>query len=174
VTYDWAVPSRKVTVAHDVHPPIAPAPALPLPALVAIDVTDQPGADPAFQRISFSFSGAFPEYNLQYVRALLAEGSGAPIALEGNGVLRIGFVHAQAHDDAGASTVGVAPANPIGFQNLVSYGFAGDVEGHVTYGLGIQVAPNSDQVLRVRASEQVQSGGAGGTLYVVHVDIEHG
>jgi len=44
----------------------------------------------------------------------------------------------------------------------------------VTYGLGLQVAPNSDQVLRGRASEQIQSGGVGDTLDVVHVDVEHG
>ncbi len=174
VTYDWAVPGRRVTVVHDVHAPIAPPPALPLPALVAITVSDHPEADPPFQRISFAFSGAFPEYNLQYVRALTAEGSGKAIRLDGNGVLRVGFVHAQAHDDAGASTIKVAPKNPIGFQNLKSYGFAGDFEGHVTYGLGIQVAPDSDQVLRIRAGEQTQPDGAGRMLYVVHIDIEHG
>ncbi|HEY7132989.1 MAG TPA: hypothetical protein VH440_12100 [Candidatus Limnocylindrales bacterium] len=174
VTYDWAVPGRQVTVHHDVHPPIAPPPALPLPALVAISVDDQPNVDPAFQRISFAFRGAFPQYNLQYVRALTAEGSAEAIPLEGNGVLRIGFVDAQAHDDTGASTVEVAPKNPIGFHNLKSYASAGDFEGHVTYGLGIQVAPASDQVLRIRASEQTLLDEAGGTRYVIHIDIERG
>lgn len=174
VTYDWVVPGNRVTIPHEVHAPIAPAPALPLPSLVAVYVGDHPEADPSYQRISFYFRGAFPEYNLQYVRSLMAEGSGTTIPLEGNGVLRVGFVSAQAHDNAGASTVQETPKNPIGFQNLKSYGFAGDFEGHVTYGLGVQVAPNSDQVLQIRAGELEKPDGGGGLFYVVHVDIQTG
>lgn len=174
VTYDWAVPSDQVTIPHVVQAPIEPAPALPLPYLVAVYVSDHQEASPKYQRISFYFRGAFPEYNLRYVPSLTAEGSGAAIPLEGNAVLQVGFVSAQAHDNAGASTVKTTPANPIGFQNLRSYGFAGDYEGYVTYGLGIQVAPNSDQVLPIRAGEVKQSDGAGGFHYVVHVDVQNG
>jgi hypothetical protein len=174
LTVDWAVPGNRITVPHEVHAPIAPAPALPLPSLVAVYVGDHADADPRYQRISFYFRGAFPEYNLQYVRALTAEGSGATIPLEGNGVLRVGFVSAQAHDNAGASTVQTSPKEPIGFQNLKSYAFAGDVEGHVTYGLGVQVAPSSDQVLNIRAGELEKPDGEGGLFFVVHVDMQTG
>ena len=38
----------------------------------------------------------------------------------------------------------------------------GRLRGHLTYGLGLQVAPNSDQVLLVRAGELTKSDGAGG------------
>ena len=171
VTYGWAVPGNRVTIPHAVHAPIAPPPALPLPALVAVAVGDHPTANPAYQRISFTFRGAFPEYNIQYVRSLTAEGSGAVIPLAGNGVLRIGFVSAQAHDNDGASTVKTSPKNPIGFHNLKSYAFAGDFEGHVTYGLGLQVLPDSDQVLQIRSGELTRSDGAGSLLYVVAIDI---
>jgi hypothetical protein len=174
VTYDWAVPSNQVTIPNAVHAPIAPAPALPLPYLVAVYVGDHPEANPKYQRTSFYFRGAFPEYNLQYVPSLTAEGSGATIPLEGNAVLQVGFVSAQAHDNTGASTVKATPKNPIGFQNLKSYGFAGDYEGYVTYGLGIQAAPESDQVLQIRASELKKPDGAGGFYYVVHVDVQNG
>ena len=129
VTYDWAVPSNQVTIPHPVQAPIASAPALPLPYLAGIYVSDHQEASPKFQRISFYFRGAFPEYNLQYVPSLTAEGSGAMVPLDGNAVLQIGFVSAQAHDNDGASTVIATPTNPIGFQNLRSYGFAGDYEG---------------------------------------------
>jgi hypothetical protein len=105
---------------------------------------------------------------------LTAEGSGTTIPLEGNGVLRIGFVSAQAHDAAGASTVIVTPKNPFGFQNVKSYGFAGDFEGHVTYGLGIQAATDSDQVLQIRAGELRKPDGAAGFFYVVAVDVQTG
>ena len=174
MTYDWAVPSNQVTIPHPVQAPIASAPALPLPYLAGIYVSDHQEASPKFQRISFYFRGAFPEYNLQYVPSLTAEGSGAMVPLDGNAVLQIGFVSAQAHDNDGASTVIATPTNPIGFQNLRSYGFAGDYEGYVTYGLGIQVAPDSDQVLQIRAGEVTQPDAAGGFDYVVHVDIQTG
>lgn len=174
LTYGWdTVPSR-VTVAHEVNPPLAPPPELPLPYLVGVEVTDHPGASPAFQRVSFTFRGAFPGYNLEYVAALTAEGSGGPIPLDGNAVLRIGFVGAQAHDNDGLSTVVEAPVGPIELQNLRSVGFAGDYEGYVTFGLGLQVAVDSDQVLSIRAGESQTRDAAGQENYLIHVDVMTG
>jgi hypothetical protein len=166
VTYDWAAPSEQVTIEH-------PA-AAPLPSLVAIYVGDHPEDDRPYQRIAFYFRDGFPEYNLQYVPSVAGEGTGEPITLEGNAFLRIGFVNAQAHDDAGESTVAVAPGESVGFQNLKSYASAGDFEGHLTFGLGLQVAPNSDQVLAVRAGELTKPDDTGGTYHVVYVDVETG
>ena len=174
LTYDWGVPSSNVSIPHTVHAPIAPPPALPLPYLVAIYAGDHPEADPKYQRISFYFRGTFPEYDFRYVRGLTAEGSGATIPLDGNAFLQVGFSSAQAHDNDGASTVKVTPKNPIGFQNLKSYASAGDFEGHVTYGLGLQVAPDSDQVLAIRAGELKKPDGVGGFYYVVHIDVMNG
>ncbi|HEX6579086.1 MAG TPA: hypothetical protein VF082_12045 [Jiangellaceae bacterium] len=166
VSYGWAVPSDQVTIPHPAQ--------MPVPYLVAIYVGDHPEDSTPYQRISFYFREGFPEYNLQYVRSVLGEGTGTPIALQGNSSLRVGFVNAQAHDDAGASTLETAPDSTIGFTNLKSYGSAGDFEGHVTYGLGIQVAPNSDQVLPVRAGELTRSDGSNGTYHVVYVDLQTG
>jgi hypothetical protein len=174
VSYNWGVPSRPVAVEHPLTAPIAPPPALPLPYLVAIYAADHPEASPKYQRISFYFRGQFPSYNLQYVREVLSEGPGTPIPLEGNAFLRVGFIDAQQHDNAGASTLKESPRNPLGLPNLKSYGLAGDFEGHVTYGLGIQVAPNSDQVLKIRAGELKKPDGAGGFFYVVHFDVQTG
>jgi hypothetical protein len=173
VSYNWGVPSSKVTIPHSV-PPIAAPPSPPLPYLVAVYVGNHPEANPRYQRISFYFRGAFPEYNLQYVKSVLSEGKGDAIPLGGNAFLRIEFINAQAHDNAGAPTVKATPKNPIGFANLNSYGFAGDFEGHVTYGLGIKVAPNSDQVLPIRAGELKKPDGSGGFYYVVHFDVQNG
>jgi hypothetical protein len=166
VTYGWDVPSDQVTIPHPAQ--------VPVPYLVAIQVGDHPEDGTPYQRISFFFREGFPEYNLQYVRSVLGEGTGTPITLQGNSFLRVGFVNAQAHDDAGASTLETAPDSTIGFTNLKSYDSAGDFEGHVTYGLGIQVAPNSDQVLPVRAGELTRSDGIDGTHYVVYVDLQTG
>jgi hypothetical protein len=166
VTYDWAAPSELVTVEH-------PATA-PIPHLVAIYAGNHSDEEPPYQRLAFYFREGFPEYNLQYVPSVSDVGTGEAISLAGNAFLQVGFINAQAHDDAGESTISVAPDDSIGFQNLKSYGSAGDFEGHVTYGVGLQVAPNSDQVLLVRAGELTKSDGAGGTFYVVYVDIQAG
>jgi hypothetical protein len=169
VTYDFAVPSSPVTIAHTVTPPIAQPPAPPLPYLVGIYVGNHP---PSYQRISFYFRGAFPPYRFQYVRQVTSDGSGAPVSLSGNSFLSIVFLSAQAHLENGSSSVLEKPPASIGFPNLRSYAPAGDFEGHVSYGLGIQTAPNSDQVLRIRAGELRKTDGSGGTLYVVHFDVE--
>jgi hypothetical protein len=67
-----------------------------------------------------------------------------------------------------------APKNPIAFQNLKSYSFAGDYEGYLTFGLGLQVAPDSDQVLAVRSGEYRAADAAGEATYVVYFDIMNG
>ena len=174
MTYGFAVPTGRITINHPIKAPLANPPAPPLPYLVGIYVGDHPEGDPKYARISFYFRGAFPSYNFEYVREVLSEAKGDPIALEGNSFIRLGFVDAQAHDNAGASTVKVAPAAHIGFKNLKSYGFAGDFEGHVSYGLGVQAAPNSDQVLALRTGELKKPDGTGGFYYVVHLDVRNG
>lgn len=166
VSYDWAIPSDQVTIAHPSEMPVS--------YLVAIYAADHPEGSTPYQRISFYFREGFPEYNLQYVRSVLGEGTGTPISLQGNAFLRVGFVNAQAHDDAGTSTVATSPDTTIGFTNLKSYDSAGDFEGHLTFGLGIQVAPNSDQVLLVRAGELTKSDGSDGLYHVVYVDLQTG
>lgn len=172
ITYGWAVPSTTASIRNTVNIPIGGPSEPPLPYLVGIYVGDHPEGNPRYQRVSFYFRGALPSYNLAYVAKLTDEGRGAPVALTGNAVLRIGFVDAQAHDNNGASTVKATPKNPIGYQNLKSYAFAGDFEGHVTYGLGLQVAAGSDQALKIRAGQLKKSDGAGGSFYVVFVDVQ--
>jgi hypothetical protein len=165
VTYGFAVPSTTVTVAHTVNPP-------PLPYLVGIYDGDHPEGTPTYQRISFYFRVGFPTYAFGYVPSVLSEGRGEPIPSSGNAFLRIGFIQAQAHDNAGHSTVTASPPNQTGLTTLSSYGSAGDFEGHLTYGLGIQTAPNSDQVMPIRTGELKKPDGSGGFFYVVHFDVQ--
>ncbi len=174
MSYPFGVPSSPVTVSQSVTPPIFAPPAPALPYLVGVYVGNHPEGSPAYQRISFYFRGAFPSYRFSYVPTVVQDGSGNPISLLGNSFLSIVFNPAQAHDNAGASTIAETPTNPIGFTNLKSYAFAGDYEGYVSYGLGIQVAPGSDQVLKIRAGELKRPDSAGGFFYVVHFDVQTG
>ncbi len=174
VSYAFAVPSPTVTITHTISPPIAAPPAPPLPYLVGVYVGNHPEGSPQYQRISFYFRGTFPSYRFGYVPGIVNDGSGTPVTLQGNAFLSVVFVDAQAHDNNGASTVLATPPNPIGFTNLKSYARAGDFEGYVTYGLGIQAAPGSDQVLKIRAGELKRPDGSGGFFYVVHFDVQTG
>ena len=174
VTYGWGVPSTPVTVTNRVAVPIAPPPAIPLPYLVEIRTGDHGTEQPGYVRITFTFAGAYPSYNLSYVPRLLGEGSGAPIPLTGNSVLRIQFTPAQAHDNAGASTIQLAADRQVNLRNLRSYAPAGDFEGYVSYGLGIQVAAGSDQVLPVRVGQLSRPDASGQLRYVVAVDVRVG
>src|SRR5436190_19616022 len=142
--------------------------------LVEIHTGDHGAENPGYARISFYFRVGFPTYNVQYVSQVLTEGKGDPLPLEGNAALRVGFVDANVRDENGHSTIVFAAPTRIGFRNLKSYGFAGDFEGYVSYGLGIQVAPGSDQALPIRVGELRKPDGKGGYLYVVAVDVRVG
>jgi hypothetical protein len=157
VTFGFAVPSGVVSVAHPFTPP-------PLRSLVGLFVGDHPEGAPAYQRMSFYFRGGYPSYKVSYVPRVVADGSGAVIPLPGNAFLQVVFTDAQ-------SSVTSSPSASIGYHNLKGYAPAGDFEGHVTYGLGLQTAGNSDQVLQLRLGELTKSDGAGGTYYVVFLDI---
>ena len=162
VALDFGGASGEVSVAH---PIIAP----PLRTLVGIYVGNHPEGTPAYQRMSFYFRGGYPSYQVKYVASVLTEGAGTPLSLTGNAVLRVGFTDAQAHNDAGGSSIVAAPAAAIGLPNLKSYASAGDFEGHVTYGLGIQVTGGSSLPLRV--GELKKHDGTGGFAYVIFVDV---
>lgn len=165
--YDWSVPAEPVLIRHRVRPPVAPPPAPPLPYLAEIRAADHPGERPGYSRISFTFRGGFPSYELGYVEYVRAEGTGDRVPLPGNTFLRIRFIQAQAHDERGRWSVTASPAPTLGYPTLRGYAFGGDFEGYLCYGLGLRVAPERDQGLPVRVSELTRTDGS----YVVAVDV---
>ncbi|WFE28007.1 hypothetical protein O7623_02020 [Solwaraspora sp. WMMD791] len=167
--YGWAVPAAPVVVGHEVRPPVARWPQPPLPYLVEIDAAAHPAAVPAFSRVTFAFRSGFPSYEVGYVPTVVLDGSGDPLDLPGNCYLQVRFVTAQAHDEQGRMSVRRSPRPELDLGSLRGYGFAGDFEGRVTYGLGIQAGGDSDQVPAVRIAERTRDG-----LYVVAVDVAHG
>lgn len=161
VTYGWAVPASPARVTHPVRVPVTAAPGEPLPVLVRIQVGDHPSE--GFSRITFAFRGPTPSYQVGYVSRVQSDGSGDPVSLPGSTFLALRFDPAQAHDSAGRSTVS-APPRSIGYPTLRGWAPAGDFEGYVSFGLGVQT-PGAR--LPVRLGE---STGPDGT-HVVSVDV---
>ncbi|HEX5690418.1 MAG TPA: hypothetical protein VFX76_10475 [Roseiflexaceae bacterium] len=108
----------------------------PTPAtLVAIRAAHHPETNPKYDRVVFEFDGPIPLLHLQYVDQLIADGSGAPIFLAGQAIMRVQFMPANAHDDRYNSTAPqrMKPGMPL-VKEIVS---AGDFEAVVTYGIGL-------------------------------------
>lgn len=64
------------------------------------------GDQPTFDRVVFEFQGAkLPDYDVKYVRNPVHCGSGLPVEVDGSVYLQVRFTPAQAHNEAGASTV---------------------------------------------------------------------
>ena len=151
------------------------ASAVPVPELVQIKVGSHPAApgDRAYNRISFTFTNAFPSYQFAFAGNLVADGSGKVIPLGGLGVLKIVFTGAQAHTaDGTKSSIISQPSSSIGFQRMTDYAQAGDFEGVLSYGVGISwPIPHSNPQIGVRAYEEETVVG-GQHRYTVAIDID--
>jgi hypothetical protein len=71
----------------------------------------------------------------RYVHRLIADGSGDPVPIAGQAVLRVRMARAQAHSGTGAPTVQARTAYQ--WPNVMSGVVSGDFEGVVSYGLGV-------------------------------------
>ena len=171
VSYAWHWPNDVASpgsVRHSYHVP-------PVPELVRIAAGDHPaaGGERAFNRMSFTFTDAFPTYEFAFTSKLIADGSGEVIHLPGDDVLRVIFREAQAHTDSGASSVASQPPAQLGMDKMVAWASAGDFEGVLTFGIGIhRTALQSNPQYQVRAIEVEKVTAQGQHLYVVAFDLE--
>lgn len=168
VAYPWRWPDPAATVTHSYPVP-------PLPQLVRIGIGDHP-RDPGerpYNRMSFTFTTAFPSYQIQFVERLTGDATGQPVPLEGLGALKVTFRQAQAHTTDGRSSVVAQPPSHLGLTRMVSYANAGDFEGVLTYGIGIGwPIPQSNPQIAVRVYEVELVTGQGQHQYVVAVDVD--
>jgi hypothetical protein len=148
----------------------------PVAELVSIGAGNHPNdpGDRPYNRMSFSFTTAYPSYTFEYVDKLIADGSGQPIPLAGPGVLRIVFTPAQAHNQAGtASSIQSQPPARLGMARMVQYVRAGDFEGHLSYGIGITWPnPHSNPQIAVRVYEVTYANSQGEHRYVIAFDVD--
>lgn len=172
VAYEWRWPNAEPSGAAVTHTTTVP----PVPQLVTIGVGDHPNdpGDRPYNRMSFSFTTAYPSYRFQFVDKLVGDASGLPIPLAGRGVLRIVFTPAQAHtQDGSASTIASQPPANLGLSRMVAYAQAGDFEAHLTYGIGIAwPIPESNPQISVRVYEVTYVNGQGVYRYVVAFDVD--
>lgn len=105
----------------------------PLATVVGIRTAAHDGYD----RVVFDFSGSLPAAeSVRYTTAVVADGSGAPVAVAGHAYLLVTFEEAQAHTDAGTATI-AARSKPAGLATVDEIVAAGDYEGYVTAALGL-------------------------------------
>jgi hypothetical protein len=171
LAYPWHWPNDAAMPGHVTHASAVP----PVPELVQIRVGSHPAAsgERPYERISFTFTNAFPSYRLEFAGQLVADPSGKVIPLGGQGVLDIVFTGAQAHTADGTKTSVLSqPAAGIGFPRMTDYALGGDFEGVLSYGVGITwPAGHAGQQLPVRAYEQETVTG-GQHRYTVAIDID--
>jgi hypothetical protein len=174
VAYPWHWPNdvaRPGQVAH-AHP------VPPVPELVQISVGDQPAdhGQLPYNRMSFSFTGAFPGYHFEWISKLASDASGQVVPLAGSGALKIVFTQARAHTaDGTQSTIVSQPGRPIGYPFMTDFAQAGDFEGVLTYGIGVTppVQYSNPQTM-VRAYEVEVVTATSQHRYIVAIDIDAG
>ena len=171
LAYPWHWPNdadRPGSVRHTAAVP-------PVPELVQIRVGDHPAqhGQLPYDRMSFTFTTAFPSYHFEWVSQLISDASGKVVPLAGTDVLKVVFDQAQAHSaDGTRSTIVSQPGRPIGDPAMTDYAQAGDFEGVLTYGIGTtRPVPLSNPQALVRAYEVETATAAGQHRYVVAIDI---
>ena len=148
----------------------------PVPELVQISVGSHPGSpgERPFNRMSVTFTNAFPSYRFEFAGKLVSDPAGEVIPLGGQDVLEIVFTQAQAHTaDGTRSSVTSQPAPRIGYQRMAGYAQGGDFEGVLTYGVGItRPVLHSNPQFAVRAYEVETVTASGQHRYTVAIDID--
>jgi len=119
--------SGSVTVTHHVNVP-------PVPVVTAVRVAQHPEC--GYDRIVLDVRGPVPGYSVRYVQRVIADASGQVITMPGARYLVITLRPAQAHNEAGSSTVTGGVHNPA-YPALASWALAGDFEGVVRIALGL-------------------------------------
>jgi hypothetical protein len=106
----------------------------PVPLLVGIRAAAHP--QQGYDRIVFDFSGPLPGYRIRYVDEVREDPSDRLVVMPGRRYLLIVFDLAQAHTEAGESTIATRSAT-FDFLMLRAYVLTGDFEGYVSVALGL-------------------------------------
>lgn len=94
------------------------------------------GCHPTFDRFVIRARLATPGYDVRYVKQIIADPSGRPVALQGAQRIRVVVRQARGHTQAGTNLL-PAVMTPL-CSNLRQVKAAGDFEGVVSFGLGLR------------------------------------
>jgi hypothetical protein len=121
--------------------------------LVAIRAAHHPEAAQKYDRVVFEFTGPVPLLRVEYVKELIADGSGLSVDVAGRAILCAQFTPAYAHNAAGqASAPNRMKLSMALVKEVVS---AGDFEAVVTYGIGLSRKADIRVITLVDASRIV-------------------
>ncbi len=129
---------------------IAAAPAAGATILKGVEAQRGAAAD----RLVFTFTGPLPaKVRTMAVTRVTADGSGAPVRVQGRAFRMVVFAMADAHDANWKASCAPRVLTPT-LDVLVQAKMTGDFEGQVTYGVGLtrQVTPT---IVRRPASRQI-------------------
>jgi hypothetical protein len=94
------------------------------------------GCHPTFDRLVIRARFGTPRYDVRYVKRIVADGSGRPVALLGTKRIRVVLRNARGHTQGGTSLL-PRVRTPL-CPNLRQVKTAGDFEGVVSLGLGLR------------------------------------
>jgi hypothetical protein len=94
------------------------------------------GCHPTFDRVVIRSRFGIPRYDVRYVKRIVADGSGRPVALLGTKRIRVVLRNARGHTEGGTSLL-PRVRTPL-CPNLRQIKTAGDFEGVVSLGLGLR------------------------------------
>jgi hypothetical protein len=106
------------------------------PPPVGTVVRVEAGRHEAFDRIVFEFADIGAGYRVEYVDGPVGCGTGEPVPLDGEAFLQITLNPAQAHDEAGQTTIDALELSP-GYPSIVAAVQTCDFEGYVTWVVGL-------------------------------------
>ncbi len=126
-----AVPLVSTTIG------VAQAQTASVPFVTGLRVAHRNDVSPSFDRVVIDMTGPMPaEIQWEYVAKLIQDGSGFEVPIEGTTKYQIALRGAQAHNDAGQSTIvqpTITPRLPIVRQVKLH----SDFEGLVLVGIGL-------------------------------------
>ncbi|WP_426998299.1 AMIN-like domain-containing (lipo)protein [Pseudarthrobacter sp. N5] len=122
--------------------------------------TVRTGQHYCFDRMVVDLNGKVAGYTVQYVPAVVQDGSGLPVALRGGAFLQVTVnAHNETYNPANRNEL----ANVTGYQTFRQVASAGGFEGYTSFGLGV----------RARLPFQVFALDGPGTGSRLIIDVAH-
>jgi hypothetical protein len=156
---DWAIPSGD---AVELGSSLGQFPSA---TLESVEIGKHPEGKPAFTRVSFRYRDAMPTCRLLYVDQL-RNTANQVVTVAGNAKLSAVFFTAH------GLVPGSVPVTGDGQPVVAGVVKVDDFEGYLGYGIGLQVAAQSDQVHLVRCGH-LEYTDTRSAPYVVFVDIQN-